>query len=130
MRQVATTGHEGEKRAALPRSLSRLHTIAVGTDFSPDAELALEHAIAIAHQNGARLVLIHVAPIVAPLQGEMAGTFGTIIGEEHEAAVKALSHLVGRCSRLGIPAEIELVDGSADHELAIAADRRRAGLLV
>jgi nucleotide-binding universal stress UspA family protein len=74
--------------------MSRSRTYLVPVDFSKGSEGALEYAIAMARENKARLVLLHVVP--AALVYPSAGTRFDVYGLLERDARQSLARLMQR----------------------------------
>ncbi|HLU64703.1 MAG TPA: universal stress protein [Kofleriaceae bacterium] len=110
-------------------------TILVGTDFSPESQLALEHAVHIARRTGARLVLAHAGTVLHSADATLAPESPALIEytrivAEHEAENRShLDDLVGSVRARGVEADERLVDGFPDTGLVEAADEVEADLI-
>jgi len=123
------------------RPLHQLRRIAVAHDFSPAAEGALAHAVALARQAGARLDLVHVleAPEVpmapTPLVGGWAEAFYEDLEPKlaqslGEARARAAADLEGEVRILrgrGALALVEHLEGN-DIDLVVQGKQGRTGL--
>ena len=76
-----------------PESVGDIHTILYSTDFSPESLAAVPYAVSLAHENQARLYLLHVTETpVSPLaERELAARLRGLIppGSELDCAPKA-----------------------------------------
>jgi nucleotide-binding universal stress UspA family protein len=112
------------------------HTkILVGTDFSTESHLALEHAVHIASRTGGSLVLAHAGTVLhasdAALAPESAAMheYKRIIAE-HEAANRShLDDLLQAVTARGVSAGQRLVDGFPDTGLVEAAEEEDVSLV-
>ena len=104
------------------------------TDFSPLAEAALPHALRLAADSGAELVVLHVLPTAALYAiPEMAGAAWEQLERENRALGKAEFHRVtdqikGRASKLRIHSV--LVQGAPFDQILHVAKRLRCDLIV
>jgi universal stress protein A len=108
-----------------------IRSVLVPTDFSQYSEKALEYAIPLAKQFGARLTLLHVIePVATP---DFEGAFPLALEnararEVCESALKVLSEKFGN-----EPALIErrvVRQGRAFHEIANAARELKSDLII
>jgi nucleotide-binding universal stress UspA family protein len=93
--------------------MATIHTILQPTDFSDSAMPALRLAQRLAHDHGARLIVLHVVPAPA-LYAEMGMTVPPPEMQEEIVA--------GHCTQLeelvaGTGAECRVVEGAAAHEI-------------
>jgi nucleotide-binding universal stress UspA family protein len=76
-----------------PESIGDIHTILYATDFSPESLAAVPYAVSLAHENQARLYLLHVTetPVSPIVERELAGRLGNLVppDAELECAPKA-----------------------------------------
>jgi nucleotide-binding universal stress UspA family protein len=105
------------------------------TDFSSASRPALAKAIALARQNRATLRVVHaLPPLVLPAGGDFAfvpaGTYDAIDQRARQQAQKQLAALVGRARKAGVRATALLLDGAPHEQVAHAARRTRADLIV
>jgi nucleotide-binding universal stress UspA family protein len=103
------------------------------TDFSPASRRAFATALALAKQNRAELLLLHVVPVPAPLLEDAyvsAKVYTQVLEEGRRAAQKRLDALARRAQRQGVRATALVLDGSAFLQIPWAAERRRADLVV
>lgn len=84
----------GPNVAGEPESLGDVHTILYPTDFSPESLAAAPYAISLAHENQARLYLLHVTegPVSAAMEEELASRLRDLVPGDAElsCAPKAL----------------------------------------
>src|SRR5262245_3964589 len=113
-----------------------LKRILIGTDFSPESEVALEHGLGIARQLGATVLLVHAGTISDPTTAALAPggrAFAQyqLLVQEHEVDNRVrLSARVGAVRERGVRAEEHVVDGFADTALRDAAEALDADLVV
>jgi len=109
--------------------------ILLATDFSSASRPALARAIALARQNRAALRVVHALPPLALAVGAdfafvPTGTYEAIDRRARQHAQKQLKALVGRARKAGVRATTLLLDGAPHEQVARAARRTRADLLV
>ena len=117
------------------RSVGR---IAVGIDFSSEAELALEHAAQLARHTRAHLILIHVLPLPAHLVEDSSydplfranNLTADLAGRQRTDARDLMLQLADRCRELGASCEPLVIDDNPSDGLARAAEEMGADLLV
>jgi nucleotide-binding universal stress UspA family protein len=123
-----TDEHQGRKH---PKAY---HRILWPTDFSPLAEAALPHALKLAADSGAELVVLHVLPTAALYAiPEMAGAAWEQLERENRAAGEAelrrvTQQVKGEASRLRIHSV--LAQGVPFDQILRVAKRLRCGLIV
>jgi nucleotide-binding universal stress UspA family protein len=114
---------------------TELRTILVGTDFSPEADGAIQHAIAIARRQGARLVLVHASP-VGPTQlgdagiGARGDAYRQIAGWELEQNRTELEALATRYAGAGVAVSTMIVEGHPGEAMCAAAAEAAGDLVV
>jgi nucleotide-binding universal stress UspA family protein len=107
-------------------------TLVVGTDFSPEAELAVQHAVHIAHLTGGVLTLVHAGTVidVPSANDELRAATYTSMYDEYLGDVRGkLAAARWRAERHGVVTHQRLVDGFADTALPRAARELRADLV-
>lgn len=105
------------------------------TDFSRASRPALVKAMALAHQNGAPLSIVHgLLPSTVPIGGDMAylspATYETIDRSARQHARKQLEILAGWARKAGVRATVLLLDGIPHEQILRAPRRTRADLIV
>lgn len=115
-----------------------LQRICVGTNFSPEADLALGTAVALARATQARIDLVHVVhrphlyerlvqsepKLVAELERKAAAHLQQIAGSPAFAGVSIATHV-----RIGAPfAELLALARAEGHDLVVVGARARSGL--
>ncbi|HMH48903.1 MAG TPA: universal stress protein [Candidatus Acidoferrum sp.] len=108
-------------------------TILHPTDFSPASRAAFTHALALARQERAELVLVHVLPTAMPMVGEgymSPQTFDDLQRSMRAQAQKQLDRLVAKAKTARVRARGLLYEGVAADAIARAARSRRAKLIV
>lgn len=113
-----------------------LTRIVVGIDFSPESEVALEQAIAVARRTGAEVLMVHAGTVFEPLE-KVAGPNPSLVAEyqqilaEHQSEVRArLAELRERHEGQGVEVSHALIDGFPDAAVVEAAAEMKAGLTV
>jgi nucleotide-binding universal stress UspA family protein len=104
--------------------------IAVGVDFSVESRCAVDHALLLGRQEGARLVLVHVANIPLPQSVSPDDPYAALYRERLADARRALNELRERLSGQGVEVSQLVADGKADPVLADAAGELGAELIV
>ena len=98
----------------------RYRNVLIAYDGSPDADLALEHAIALAQVFRARLALVAVVPPVPAFAWQAPG--GTV--GAHDAAQQDLDRRLRAAADTvpdDLPVTTRLLDGDPAHEILRAA---------
>jgi nucleotide-binding universal stress UspA family protein len=111
----------------------KLRRILHATDFSLASRRAFETALVLARRNGAELLLLHVAPVPAPLLEDAylsAQSYQKALTEGRRAAQKRLDALRRRARQRGVRATALVLDGIAFQEIPRAAQRRQVDLVV
>lgn len=110
-----------------------LATIVAATDFSPNAERALDWAQRVAAAHEARLVLVHAMPAPA-VAGTAAPEFVTLPAEVYEEqerqARTLLEERAARAQAAGVPSDIRLPMGAPSASILDAIEEDQAGLVV
>lgn len=102
-----------------------IRTILHPTDFSECSDAALSVAKLLAREQGARLLLLHVAPVVVPM-GEMVP-----LPAAPKALLAALEDRRARCDALSrYPVEVLLREGDPVEEIVRLAAEREADVIV
>ena len=111
-----------------------IKTILVPTDFSEDANAAIDAATSLAKTFGARIHVIHAYHMIVPMAASpMAGP--VVIPEEfyaqlRENAETQVAELVERVRKSGVEVEGQAVLEPASMAIAAAAERVGADLIV
>lgn len=101
--------------------------IVVGIDFSPESDIALSQALAVARKTGAELLMLHAATVVElDADPETRELFARRQAEDHER----LGALRERHSGAGAVISHALIDGAPARALVNAADDTGAALVV
>lgn len=114
----------------------KITRIMVGTDFSAESEIALEHAVRIARHVGAELLLAHAGTVLDTADAALAPESAALleyerIVAEHAAENRAhLAKLVARVRASGVNASEQIVDGFPDTGISEAADELDVDLVV
>lgn len=105
--------------------------VLIATDFSPSAEYALAHGVALAQRFGSRVTLVHAfsIPLVSPAAGAVVPNEDVVLALS-EAANKNLDAVVARVVSKGLACEGMLRVGFPDDEVLAAADARSTSLIV
>lgn len=111
--------------------MRKIRRILHPTDFSRAAQPAFAAAVALARQNRARLLLLHViARPRGPYLGKdymTAETYAAIAGREAEAG---LATALGKARKAGVRAMAQVVEGIPFVEILRVAKREGADLIV
>jgi universal stress protein A len=103
------------------------------TDFSPASRPAFKAALDLAKMTGARLLLLHVLPVLPMIPDVYiaATTFDTLQRGQRESAQKQLVRLVARAKAARVRAAGLLREAGAAHEQIVRVARsKRVGLIV
>lgn len=106
--------------------------ILVATDFSPASAPAFERALALAHELGARLLVVHAYQdrSLPELGFAPVASFEAWDREVRAYAEARLAPLVERARQVGLEAEGILAPGFPDEAIVETAHQRRADLIV
>jgi len=108
----------------------RITTILVPTDFSPDADAALEKAIDFAKLFGARIHLLHAYYIVPQAATPFSYSLPTgLIEEVRQDAQRRLEALCEKVEARGLEASSELSGEPPSLAIVAAAERQKADLI-
>ena len=108
-------------------------TILHPTDFSTASRAAFTHALALAREERAELVLVHVLATVMPMVGDgyvSPQTFDDLQRSMHAQAQKQLDRLLAKAKAARVRARGLLYEGVAADAIARAARAKRAKLIV
>jgi len=120
--------HEPPESAATAPA-SKLGTVVAATDFSTTADVALDWAMALARQHGARLCLVHALTLPAPLPDYIPS--GNDFGQEmHQIALRKLEETAQRVREAGLEVELEVPIGVPSQVICRVAEEAGAGLVV
>ena len=127
---MATT----RRRKATPKTKqwSGYHRILWPTDFSPLAKAALPHAVGLATQTAAELVLLHVLPLPAMYAAaDLSGAVWIPLQRKTRAAAqRELRRLEAQVKAPKIRIHTVLTEGVAFQQIVRAAKRLRCDLIV
>ena len=107
--------------------------ILYGTDFSRASRPAFRHAVSLARQSGAKLLITHVVPSVGILDVEATWQPRIRAGIEkamRDSAGKRLAALVAQARKSHVAAQPLLLSGRADEAMTRTAKRTRVDLIV
>jgi len=114
-----------------------LQTIVFATDFSANAQHAVEYALSFAQANHARLIFVHavaralqVVPSGAEIAGETMQIYDEIEAEELVRSQEAMANLMRSVTAQGWQAEAVIELGTAAEVILSAAQKKRADLIV
>jgi nucleotide-binding universal stress UspA family protein len=108
----------------------QIRKIVVPTDFSKDAEAALDYAIDLAKTFGGSVHLVHAYQLpVAATPWEFSYPAG-LLDDIKKHAEQGIAQLAQRASGKGVPVTTEVAPGPASIAIVEAADRQGADLLV
>jgi nucleotide-binding universal stress UspA family protein len=113
--------------------MSRLRRVLHATDFSRASGAAFAKAVALAKENKAELLIVHVLTPTVPMVGD--GYISPKVYEDLEASTRAwgkkqLDALVAKAVKGGARARGVLLDGIAHDQIVRAARNKRADLIV
>lgn len=100
------------------RQRGGIRRILVATDFSPRSASAVQHAMALAHQCGATLTLLHVIDINPPEAFSYAGGADALMRGQRVEAITRMARLVDSLTPAQVEAEPMLVEGLPAEEIA------------
>ncbi len=106
-----------------------LRTVAVATDFSPTAEVAVDWAIDIARHHGARLILLHGMSLPAPLPDYVPAN-SDFSQQIHRIAQSKLEASAERARQAGLTVELDVPMGVPSQVVLRAAEEAHADLIV
>jgi len=112
------------------KRLTPLETILVATDFSPDAEAAIEWARQLASEHGARLVLVHAVATTPPAAPEYVPLGAPFYADACEKAEEQLEAVAATLRGSGIAVESELAAEPVVGAVLKAAAAHAADLIV
>ena len=103
------------------------------TDFSPASRAAFAHALKLAREEGAELLLVHALATVMPLVGEgymSPKTYDDLQRSMRAQAQKQLDRLLARAKAAKMRARGFLYEGVPADAIVRAARAKHAGLIV
>lgn len=108
-----------------------MKTILVPTDFSPNADLALDYAAALAQKTGAQLMIVHGCTLL----NDRYARYKTLIQEANEAQVSGLTHDLNELServtgKWNVVASVHLMQTDNITECIVEMGKEQADLLV
>jgi nucleotide-binding universal stress UspA family protein len=108
----------------------RIATILVPTDFSPDADAALEKAMDFAKLFGARIHLLHAYYIVPQAATPWSYSFPAgLIEEVRQDALRRVEELREKVKARGLEASCEISAEPPSLAIVAAAERQKADLI-
>lgn len=107
-----------------------IQLIVVGTDFSPESEVAARHALHIARSTGATITLVHACPVVEPPNPSLAGQWATMLQQQRAHSQERLEAMRAWMSGQGQHVSYELVEDAPDAALTDRAAALGADLVV
>ena len=109
----------------------KLETLLVATDFSADADAALEQAIGVAKEMGSRIHLIHVYHLPAYAAAPWGYSYPTDLFTEVRQHVAArIAQEEQRVQKEGISASTEVVEGVPSEAIVECAQRIGADMII
>ncbi|HEY5160794.1 MAG TPA: universal stress protein [Gaiellaceae bacterium] len=102
-----------------------MQTILVATDGSPCGQRAEDEGVSLAVATGARLIFLHVQPVVDPARSRPGA-----LSEETDESHALLDYALAKAIAAGVEAEVEIVEGNAAREIVDAARLRGADVIV
>ena len=107
-----------------------LRTVLVATDFSQDAAAALGWAANVARAHSAEIVLVHAAPLIAPVGVEFVPLDGRLYAEARAHAEGQLELLAVGLRQSGLEVDCVLTDDPIAGSVLSEAEKRGADLVV
>lgn len=107
-----------------------IQQIIVGTDFSPESEVAAKHALHIARLTGANVTLVHASPVVEPPSRSLASQWADMLQSQRTSSQERLDALRTWMSGEGLLVSRELVEDAPDAALTDRAAALGADLVV
>ncbi len=111
-----------------PELATRVSTIVVGVDGSPESDRAATFAAQLALQTGARIIAVHAVGLLDVWQ-EDAGTADRHNSHAHVTALRD-GPWTDTIRQTGVQPTVALVDGAPAHALLMVADEVDADLIV
>ena len=113
--------------------MARIRRIVHPTDFSSASLPAFRKAVALAKENKATLIIVHVLPTL-PMVADAymaASAYDEMLRAQRRQAEKAMDRLVKRARAAGVRASGHIVDfGAVSDAIVRFAKRQRADLIV
>lgn len=127
---VLTVGPHSQPDAPF-ESGGSIRSILFPTDFSEASFRALPHAISFANHFGARLVLLHVAPVMPiPESFSWSTAPNDMRAEEKQKALKRLGEFVSQSTPLSVKPELIVEFGKHGDQILRSARSLKADLIV
>jgi len=119
-------------------AMRKLQRICVGTNFTPESDLALATAVTLARATGAGIDLVH-AVHRPPLYERMMQSEQTLVADLERHATSRLEQIAGAPAFAGVPiathvrvgapfAELVNIIRDLRHDLVVVGARKRSGL--
>lgn len=128
--RLQKSGLEAGQITAAERPDPVYKRILVGTDFSPASTSAFEHALELARQNNAELLVAHSEAIPSWVGFMPPDAYGEWEVQSRLESEKNVVMLVQKARRAGVNAHRLLLEGHADDALIEAAERLGVDLIV
>lgn len=107
-----------------------MQKIVVASDFSAQADDALEHALGIARHTGAEIVLVHVCAVIDLDDYPRSGhDWAEILRDQLAGNRDRLEELRARVSGQGVEVSHMVIDDQPDQGIITAAEQLGAGLI-
>jgi nucleotide-binding universal stress UspA family protein len=113
--------------------MRRYRRILHATDFSPTSTGAFRHAVGLAREHRAMLILVHVVSEAMPLtaipeigSASVAETYHTLRDSALRRAPRGLDALVAVARRAGVRVRARVIEGTA-HERVVQVERGERG---
>jgi universal stress protein A len=113
--------------------MTRMRVILHPSDFSAASRPAFAHALQVAKERGAELVVAHVLPTVIPMAGDgyiSPRAYDDMMAASRAHAQRQLDRLVGAAKKARVRARAFLLEGVAWEQLVRLARARKAALIV
>jgi len=108
-----------------------VHHMLVPIDFSPDAEQALDYAIALAQKLQAHVTLLHVIQLPLGVGADMGVWPSPAFFDELEAAIMGdMEGYLARDTAAGLAGEMVVVPGVPFQEILDTAKKRQVDLII
>jgi len=115
--------------AKAARRQGAIRNIMVAVDKAEPSEWAVDRAVRVAEQLGARITLVHVLDLTPTAFPELA-PYDAETGEAQEDAAWELLHRMARLVPHGLLAEEILREGDVSKEIVLAAEQFKPDMLV
>jgi universal stress protein A len=113
--------------------MARIRRLVHPTDFSPASGPAFRKAVAVAKENKATLLIVHVLPTL-PMVADAymaASAYDEMLRAQRRQAEKTMDRFVKRARAAGVRATAHIVDfGAVSDAIVRFAKRQRADLIV